>query len=57
MPYVACVFRDDPDLFQMYDDLREQHGGSEGGAIDLELLMVNLEKMGQVLVQSHNQQI
>ena len=44
------MFRDDPDLFQMYDDLREQNGGSEGGALDLKLLMVNLEKMGQSLV-------
>lgn len=46
------MFRDDADLFRMYEELRDQNG--EGGALNLEVLMVNLEKMGQALVQSHN---
>lgn len=40
----------------MYEELREQNGEG-GGSLDLEVLMVNLEKMGQALVQSHNQQL
>jgi hypothetical protein len=47
------VFKDDPELFQMYDELREQSGGEDRG-LDLEMLMFKLEKLGQTLVQRHN---